>query len=115
GVPSHFGPATAHQVRAYQIKYGLMPFDGNVGARTWTSILTNSQVRYGDRNDCVKGFQVALNKFRGADHVSDLPITGYFGPKTKAAYKAFLHNPGEPGTVATPHAWHLLIESSPDV
>jgi peptidoglycan hydrolase-like protein with peptidoglycan-binding domain len=113
-VPSHFGPATGHQVRAYQVKFGLMPFDGNVGAYTWTSILSRSQVRYGDRNDCVKAFQVVLNKFRHIDHVADLPITGYFGPATRAAYRAFLHNPGEPGQVATPHAWHLLVESLPN-
>lgn len=113
GTPSHFGPATQHQVRAYQVKFGLMPFDGNVGAYTWTNILNRSQVRYGDRNDCVKAFQVELNKYRTADHVADLPITGYFGPKTRAAYRAFLHNPSEPGVVATPAAWHQLVSRLP--
>jgi peptidoglycan hydrolase-like protein with peptidoglycan-binding domain len=81
-----------------------MPADGNVGAYTWTHILSRSQVRYGDRNDCVKAFQVELNKYRKTDHVADLPITGYFGPKTRTAYHAFLHAPGEPGLLATPHA-----------
>lgn len=113
GVPSHFGPATQHQVRAYQVKFGLQPFDGNVGAYTWTNILDRSQVRYGDRNDCVKAFQVELNKYRNADHVGDLPITGYFGPKTRAAYRAFLKSPGEPGYVATPSAWHQLVSRLP--
>ena len=114
GVPSHFGPSTGHQVKAYQVKFGLMPFDGNVGAYTWTSILTHSQIHYGDHNDCVKALQVELNKFRTVDNVADLPITGYFGPKTRAAYRKFFKDPYAPAQVVTPYAWHVLVESFPN-
>jgi peptidoglycan hydrolase-like protein with peptidoglycan-binding domain len=114
GVPSHFGPSTGHQVKAYQVKFGLMPFDGNVGAYTWNSILSHSQVHYGDRNDCVKAFQVVLNKFRHIDNVADLPITGYFGPNTRAAYRKFFKDPYAPAQIVTPYAWHVLAESFPN-
>lgn len=113
GVPSHYGPATQSQVRAYQVKFGLMPSDGNVGAYTWKSILSQSQVQYGDHNDCVKALQVVLNKARHVDNVADLPITGYFGPKTRTAYQKFFKNPYD-SVVVTPYRWHVLVESYPN-
>lgn len=83
-VPSHFGPKTYAAVRTYQAAHKLY-VDGNVGAATWTDLLSRSQVRYGDRNDCVKAAQVLLNKYRPIYHFADLPISGYFGPKTRDA------------------------------
>lgn len=95
GTPSHFGPNTYKAVRTYQSSHGLNP-DGNVGAYTWTDLANRSQVNYDNRNDCVKALQVALNHYRDVTGASDLPITGYYGPKTRTALNKFQHTYGLP-------------------
>jgi peptidoglycan hydrolase-like protein with peptidoglycan-binding domain len=83
-----------------------------VGATTWNDLLSRSQVRYGDRNDCVKALQVQLNTYREDTHTGDLPITGYFGPKTRTAlhnFQVWRHRPStDTVDVAT---WHTLLTS----
>lgn len=91
GVPSHFGPATYRAVRTYQSRHGLTA-DGKVGAYTWVDLTSRSQVRYGDRNDCVRALQVELNKYKGVVPGKDLPISGYFGPRTLDAVHRFETN-----------------------
>ena len=86
--PSHFGPKTYTAVKAYQVKYQIAA-DGVVGSKTWYDLVSRSQVRFGDRNDCVKGLQVLLNTYREDTHSADLPITGYFGPKTQTSVHNF--------------------------
>jgi peptidoglycan hydrolase-like protein with peptidoglycan-binding domain len=108
-VPSHFGPRTYAAVRAYQSSHGLYA-DGNVGAATWTDLLSRSQVRYGDRNDCVKAAQVLLNKYAGHYGAADLPISGYFGPRTRALLhrvQADAHVPA--ADIITVHTWSILL------
>jgi peptidoglycan hydrolase-like protein with peptidoglycan-binding domain len=108
-VPSHFGPRTYAAVRTYQYRHGLYA-DGNVGAATWTDLLSRSQVRYGDTNDCVKAAQVLLNKYAGHYHLADLPISGYFGPRTLTLLhrvQADSHVPTS--SIITVHTWSILL------
>ncbi|TDD90799.1 peptidoglycan-binding domain-containing protein [Actinomadura rubrisoli] len=94
--PSHFGPKTRANVHAFQQRY-LTSQDGNVGAHTWRALLTThtAPVGYGQRNNCVKGLQVLLNKWRYSD---DLPISGYHGPRTKKKLIRFQSGHGLPAT-----------------
>ncbi|MFI0446964.1 peptidoglycan-binding protein [Actinomadura sp. 6N118] len=87
-VPSHFGPKTQAAVKTYQSRYGLSP-DGKVGAYTWSEMARGAQIKYKDRNDCVRALQVALNVYRHSTGAKDLPITGYFGPKTRTSLHKF--------------------------
>ncbi|KAB2350215.1 peptidoglycan-binding domain-containing protein [Actinomadura rudentiformis] len=107
-VPSHFGPKTQAAVKTYQSRYGLSP-DGKVGAYTWTSMASRAQVKYSDRNDCVKALQVALNVYRDMTGAKDLPITGYFGPKTRTSLHKFQTTYGLPvQDVVTVATWNRL-------
>lgn len=106
-VPSHFGPKTYAAVKHYQFKAGNKP-DGIVGAETWTSLTGRAPLGYGvPLNDCVKGLQVALNKWRYND---DLPISGYFGNRTKAKLGKFQSSHGLSVTyIADLQTWNKLI------
>ena len=111
--PSHFGPTTVKRVKAFQSAHAEYP-DGNVGAKTWTALVYRGQVSYGTRNDCVKALQVQLNKYRSLTHQADLPISGYYGPKTRAAFKAYQTYYRHPATTVVSAAdWsHLLTDDT---
>ncbi|TYK53287.1 peptidoglycan-binding protein [Actinomadura decatromicini] len=107
-VPSHFGPKTYAAVRSFQYKNGNK-VDGIVGASTWLSLTGKGGFSYGERNDCVKGLQVALNKWRYND---DLPITGYFGPRTRTKLNKFQRAHALPvHAYADPKDWNKLVST----
>ena len=108
-VPSHFGPRTYSAVRTYQSAHRLYA-DGAVGAATWTDLLSRAQVRYGDRNDCVKAAQVLLNKYHRPYHFADLPISGYFGPSTRSAlHTVQARDHVAPTDTITVTTWSILL------
>jgi hypothetical protein len=60
----------------------------------------------------VKALQVQLNKYKGATHGNDLPISGYLGPKTQAALYFMQGQPHVPLGYADVNTWHLLMTES---
>jgi peptidoglycan hydrolase-like protein with peptidoglycan-binding domain len=109
--PGHYGPKTAMTVKNLQLKSGVRPADGVTGALTWSQLVQGS-TKYGARNDCVKALQVLLNSYREDSKSDDLPITGYFGPKTRTS----LHNYEDwrglpPIDTAELNVWNSLLTS----
>jgi len=109
--PGHYGPKTAATVKGLQQKLGVVPADGNAGSLTWYK-LVNGSVKYGDRSDCVKALQVLLNTYRDDSRSDDLPITGYFGPKTSKSLHNYQALRGLPlGDTAGLTVWNSLLTS----
>jgi peptidoglycan hydrolase-like protein with peptidoglycan-binding domain len=102
-VDGTFEASTRSAVRAFQARQGLTA-DGVVGPLTWSRLVI--PVAYDHRGDAVKAVQLLLNSKRGAG----LPMTGWFGPMTRAAVVAFQRHEGlSPDGQVGPITWRYLI------
>lgn len=110
--PGHYGPVTARAVKKFQMSSRVTPADGITGALTWDRLVSGS-TKYGDRNDCVKALQVALNAYRAESDSGDLPITGYFGRQTSKSLHNYQDLRGLPISDTTgPALWHSFLSGA---
>ncbi|XVQ09927.1 peptidoglycan-binding domain-containing protein [Spirillospora sp. CA-255316] len=86
-----YDSATAREVRNYQIKGHAVQADGKVGAATWHFLYNDRKpIRYAKKppNDCVRAFQVLLNKFPGGKPRT-VRVTGNYWVDTRNKVKLF--------------------------
>ena len=90
-----FGPDTRRRVEAFQRDQGLVA-DGVVGPRTWAALPGGGpmpELREGSRGPVVQSLQRVLANGAAQWHgPSPGAADGDFGPKTKAAVRAFQAN-----------------------
>ncbi|GAA2431686.1 hypothetical protein GCM10010191_51900 [Actinomadura vinacea] len=82
--PGHFGDKTVKSVQRFQVTHmnaSESEADGNVGALTWYGLYRDRKpMVYKQRNDCIKGLQVLLNKWK---YNGMLVVDGKFGKATR--------------------------------
>jgi peptidoglycan hydrolase-like protein with peptidoglycan-binding domain len=107
-VDGRFDRATAHAVRRFQRQHDGLPTSGELGARTWTSLLSQGPrplVKFGSGGDAVRRLQRSLN----AAVKADLEVDGVFATRELRAVKHYQRETGRSRTgVVTAATWHLL-------
>ena len=99
-----YGKITTGDVKAFQRNRGLNP-SGVVGPSTWDRLIVT--LRRGDANPAVRAVQ---HNFRFAYGFRVLPVTGFFGPQTQAAVRAFQRGSNLPVTgVVGSRTWMTII------
>ena len=92
GIDGIFGSLTEQAVRSFQQGNGL-GVDGIVGPKTWAALPADPntpQLAEGASGPVVSAFQQGLRTYGGAGTPTDPgPIDGSFGPRTKAAVRAY--------------------------
>jgi len=101
-----FSSADASKLKAFQRSHRIGA-TGRAGPATWTALLSRGSrptLRVGNSGSSVKRLQRALT---ASGH--RVPATGYFGPITKGAVKAFQRSQGWNATgTATSRVWRAL-------
>ena len=128
-----FGPETTAAVRQFQQYYGL-PVTGVVNANTWNTMnrIYSETVEFlpegysgeygklypgyflseGMSGENVRDLQTYLSVIgRNISAIPEIPVTGYFGPQTKAAVIAFQNAFGIPANGAVgPVTWNTIVQ-----
>lgn len=128
-----FGPETTAAVRQFQQYYGL-PVTGVVNANTWNTMnrIYSETVEFlpqgysgeygklypgyflseGMSGENVRDLQTYLSLIgRNIAAIPEIPVTGYFGPQTKAAVIAFQNAFGIPANGAVgPVTWNTIVQ-----
>ena len=96
-----FGPKTEAAVEGFQVADQIM-VDGIVGPQTWGALIL--VVASGSTGDAVRGVQEEF-QFRNlsGDPRQGLAVDGVFGPKTRAAVRAYLPFTPMMYAAPTPH------------
>src|SRR5580704_8219351 len=103
-----FGPKTEAAVEGFQVADQIM-VDGIVGPQTWGALIL--VVASGSTGDAVRGVQEEF-QFRNlsGDPGQDLAVDGVFGPKTRAAVRAFQQALGiTVDGIVGPVTWRALV------
>jgi peptidoglycan hydrolase-like protein with peptidoglycan-binding domain len=103
-----FGPKTEAAVEGFQVADQIM-VDGIVGPQTWGALIL--VVASGSTGDAVRGVQEEF-QFRNlsGDPRQGLAVDGVFGPKTRAAVRAFQQALGiTVDGIVGPVTWRALV------
>lgn len=110
-VDGAFGPATKAAVVKFQRAHKLTA-NGVVGGSTWRALIVT--VREGSKGSAVRAVQDQIN-FRNNKNGHTVTVDGIFGPKTRAAVRAFqqamaqqVHGFPVDGVVG-PLTWQALV------
>lgn len=104
-----FGPQTQAAVKSFQGSKGLA-VDGIAGPNTWTALVQGHTVKMNSSGDAVRAAQHLLRYVYG---YNDVAVDGVFGPKTRAAVRAFQTSRGlAVDGIVGPETWKALVAGS---